>query len=225
VEPDNVAIEFRWAAGQLDQLPTLARDLVGRRVDVIAATAGGGATAALAAKNATSTIPIVFTTGVDPVKMSLVTSFNRPGGNVTGIAFLSLTLDAKRLELLLELVPKVKTVAALLNPTFPDAVRQLHEIQEASRAFRQRIVILRASNIQEIDTAFGNLVEMQAGALLVGADPFLLAGTGRSSRWRHATRFPPSMRTAATLWQAGWLATVPTFETRFGRLVYIPAGS
>src|SRR5262249_39710117 len=154
VEGQNVMIEYRWALGQADRLPALAADLVGRKVMVIAATAGGGTAASLAAKAATTTIPIVFTSGVDPVKIGLVASLNRPGSNVTGIAFLTLALEAKRLELLHELVPKVTDIAVLLNPTFPDAADQLREVQEAGRTIGQRITILNASNVGEIDAAF-----------------------------------------------------------------------
>jgi putative ABC transport system substrate-binding protein len=173
IEGQNVAIEYRWALGQIDRLPALAADLVGRQVAVIAATAGGTA-AALAAKASTTKIPIVFTSGVDPVKIGLVASLNRPGGNVTGISFLTLALEAKRLGLLHELVPNVTAIAVLLNPTFPDAVHQLHEVQEAARTIGQRISILNASNVREIDATFETLVQMRPGALLVGADPLFI---------------------------------------------------
>ena len=175
IEGRDVAIEYRWALGQLDRLPALAADLVGRRVAVIAATAGGGTAASLAAKAATTTIPIVFTSGVDPVKIGLVASLNRPGGNVTGITFLALALDAKRLELLHELVPKVTAIAVLLNPTFPDAETQLREVEEAAGAIGQRVTILNASNIREIDAAFETFVQKRPDALLVGTDPFFIS--------------------------------------------------
>ena len=175
VEGQNVVIEYRWALGQIDRLPALATDLVGRQVAVIAATAGGGTAASLAAKAATTTIPIVFTSGVDPVKIGLVTSLNRPGGNVTGIAFLTRTLDAKRLELLHEFVPNASTIAVLLNPEFPDAADQLREVQEAARTMGKALTILNASNIREIDAAFELLVPTRLGALLVGADPFFIS--------------------------------------------------
>src|ERR1700716_3654676 len=139
VEGQNVAIEYRWALGQNDRLPALAADLVGRRVSVIAATAGGGTPASLAAKAATTTIPIVFSTGADPVKLGLVASLNRPGGNVTGISCLTFALDAKRLGLLRELVPKLAVLPVLLNPTFPDATRHLHKIQHAAQNIGQGI--------------------------------------------------------------------------------------
>ena len=175
VEGQNVAIEYRWALGQADRLPALAADLVGRQVTVIVATAGGGTAASLAAKAATATISIVFTSGVDPVKIGLVASFNRPGGNVTGIAFLTGSLDAKRLAFLHEWFPKVTTIAVLLNSTFPDAVGQLREVEEAARMIGQPIAILNASDIREIDMAFNTLVQMRVGALLVGSDPFFIS--------------------------------------------------
>ena len=171
-EGQNVAIEYRWALGQSDRLPALAADLVGRRVTVIVATAGGGTPASLAAKAATTTIPIVFSSGADPVKLGLVASLNRPGGNVTGISWLTFALDGKRLGLLRELVPKLTVLPVLLNPSFPDATRQLREIQQAAQTIGQGITILNASNIQEIDAAFEALAQMRPGALLLAADPF-----------------------------------------------------
>jgi ABC-type uncharacterized transport system substrate-binding protein len=171
-EGENVAVEYRWALGQYDRLPARAADLVNRRVAVIAATAGGGTPASLAAKAATTKIPIVFSSGADPVKLGLVASLNRPGGNVTGISWLTFALDAKRLGLLRELVPHLTAVPVLLNPAFPDAAQQLREIQEAAHRIGQRITILNAGTIPEIDAAFETLAQMRPDALLVGADPF-----------------------------------------------------
>jgi putative tryptophan/tyrosine transport system substrate-binding protein len=175
VEGRNVAIEFRWAENQIKRLTALAADLVSRHAAVIAATGGGGTAASLAAKEATTTIPIVFTSGVDPVKIGLVASLNRPSGNLTGITFLALALDAKRLELLRELVPKVTTIAVLLNPTFPDAADHLREIQDAARAIGEHVTVLNASNVPEIDAAFETLVQIRPDALLVGDDPFFIS--------------------------------------------------
>ena len=175
VEGQNVAIEYRWALGQNDRLAALARDLVSRHVTVIAATAGGGTAASLAAKAATSTIPIVFTSGVDPVKIGLVESLNRPGGNVTGIAFLSLALEPKRLGFLHELVPQATDIAVMLNPTLPDSENQLREVQEAARTIGLHdVAILHASDIDEIEAAFKSLDQIRPGALLVGTDPFYI---------------------------------------------------
>ena len=174
-EGRNVRIEFRWALGQSNQLPALAADLVGRGVAVIAATAGGGTAASLAAKAATTTIPIVFTSGTDPVRIGLVQSLNRPGGNVTGVTFFSAALGPKRLGLLRDLVRKSDLIAVVLNATFPDATLGRREIEEAAQSIGQRITILHASDSKEIETAFEALVGMRAGGLLVCADPFFIA--------------------------------------------------
>jgi putative tryptophan/tyrosine transport system substrate-binding protein len=169
IEHRNVAIEYRWAEGHNDRLAALAAELVRRPVAVIAAT--GGDPSVLAAKAATTAIPIVFTIGIDPVKTGLVSSLNRPGGNLTGIAQLTSALEQKRLELLHELVPAARAIAALVNPTRPDAETQLRDVQEGARALGREIVILNASSAGDIDTAFATLVQWRVGALLVGSDP------------------------------------------------------
>ena len=170
VEGQNVAIEYRWAEGRYDSLPALADDLVRRRVGVIVAT--GGSPAALAAKAATATIPVVFISGgSDPVRLGLVGSMNRPGGNATGIHFV-IDLEPKRLEMLRELVPSAGLIAVLLNPRSPGATTQLRAIEDAARAVSQPIQVLNASTDAEIDTAFADLVRERVGAVLVGADPF-----------------------------------------------------
>jgi putative ABC transport system substrate-binding protein len=168
VEGRNVAIEYRWAAGQVDALPTLAAELVRRSVDVIVATGG----AHLAAKAATSTIPIVFTSGDDPIQEGLVSSFNRPGGNATGATVLSATLEAKRLALLLELIPKAALIAALIDPNFSSAKPQLTELQTAARAIGRQVHVLNASTENEIETAFASISKMHADALLIASNPF-----------------------------------------------------
>jgi putative tryptophan/tyrosine transport system substrate-binding protein len=170
VEGQNVAIEYRWAEGQYDRLPTLAAELVGRSVALLVAV--GGDPAALAAKAATSTIPIVFIIGNDPVKLGLVASYNRPGGNVTGINILTNTLEAKRLGLLHELVPQATTIAYLLNPNFSPAAGELDEMQEAARASGLQLYVLRASTDREIDAAFESVAQHHIPALAVAADPF-----------------------------------------------------
>jgi putative ABC transport system substrate-binding protein len=173
VEGQNVAIEYRWAAGNYDRLPALAADLVNRRVDVIAATGGGPA--ALAAKNATSTIPIVFTVGVDPVASGLVSNLARPGGNLTGITVLASELYPKQLELLSELVPDIRAVALLINPTNPFATLGdgiPSDLQEAANAKAIRLDKLTASTESEIGAAFASLLQRRPGGLLVAADPF-----------------------------------------------------
>jgi ABC-type uncharacterized transport system substrate-binding protein len=169
IEGQNVSIEYRWAEGLYDRLPLLAADLVRRPVAVIAAT--GGPASGLAAKAATSSIPIVFISGSDPVNAGLVSNLARPEGNATGVTFFADTLMSKRLELMRELVPDATTIAVLVNPNNADTPGQLREIQAAARETRQQLVVLNASTRSEIDTAFAALVQRAAGALIVAGDP------------------------------------------------------
>jgi putative ABC transport system substrate-binding protein len=170
VEGQNLAIEYRWAEGHYDRLPALAADLVGRKVDLI--TTSGGTPSALAAKNATSTIPIVFATGGDPVELGLVASIARPGGNLTGLSVLGGELTPKRLELFSELVPRAGVIALLVNPNSPIAERIIRDVEEAARAKGVQLHILKAGTESEIDAAFATLVQLHAGALIVSPDPF-----------------------------------------------------
>ncbi len=171
VEGQNVAIEYRWAEGHYDRLPALAADLVGRKVvDVIATS---GPPAALAAKNATSTIPIVFGIGSDPVALGLVSSLARPGGNLTGVSFLTVELLPKLLELLSELVPQAGVIAVLVNPDNQNTPQNIADLQEAAHAKARQLHILKAGTESDIDAAFATLVELRAGALVVVGDPFL----------------------------------------------------
>jgi putative tryptophan/tyrosine transport system substrate-binding protein len=171
IEGHNVVIEYRWAEGQPDRLPALAAELVQRPVFVIVAT--GGNNSAIAAKAATSTIPIVFTSNDDPRKYGLVASLNRPGGNVTGVSWFSAELGPKRLALLHDLVPTATTVALLLNPNNAETARQPAELQDAARALGLQLVILHASSVGDFEDAFARIVENQIGALVVAADSFL----------------------------------------------------
>ena len=173
VEGQNVAIEYRWAEGHYDRLPALAADLVGRKVDLIATS--GGNVVALAAKSATSTIPIVFSSGGDPVADGLVASLARPGGNVTGVGILTAELMAKRFELLSELVSQTGVIALLANPNNSTTERVIRDVQEAARAKGVQLPILKAATESEIETAFAILVQLHAGALLVGNDPFFFS--------------------------------------------------
>jgi putative tryptophan/tyrosine transport system substrate-binding protein len=170
VEGENVAIEFRWALGDYSRMPALAADLVNRRVTVIAAV--GSEVSGQAAKQATATIPIVFATGSDPVSLGLVASFNRPGGNATGVTTSTNLMEPKRLGLLRELAPSVALVGVLINPNFPPAARQARDLEDAARAVGQRIVIARASADEELDAAFAFLVREGIGSLLVTGDPY-----------------------------------------------------
>ena len=169
VEGRNVAIEYRWAEYQYDRLPELAADLVRRQVAVMFA---GSFPAVLAAKAATTTIPIVFTTGGDPVKDGLVASLSRPGGNVTGVTLFFGELEAKRLELLRELVPGARLIASLLNPNNPNAEARSKPLRAAARAIGLQIHVVNATNENEIESSFATFVQGGAKALLIGDDPF-----------------------------------------------------
>jgi putative ABC transport system substrate-binding protein len=169
VEHRNVGIEYRWAEGQMDRLPVLASELVRAQVAVICA---GSPPAALAAKAATTIIPVVFTSGEDPIKLGLVTSYNRPGGNVTGVALLVDVLGAKRLGLLREIVPAATLIAVLLDPTWPTFDTQLNDVQDAARTVGQQIHVLRANTEREIDAAFETAKEIRASAMMIGASTF-----------------------------------------------------
>jgi putative tryptophan/tyrosine transport system substrate-binding protein len=169
VEGENVAIEYRWADGQYDRLPAQAADLVRRGVSVIAAFAPS---AAVAAKTATATIPIVFAVSGDPVSLGLVASLARPGGNLTGINFFVGELVAKRLELLRELVPAVTRVAVLINPASPVAEITVRDVEVAARSFGLQVQVIRASTSDEINAAFASFVRERPDAVFIGGDPF-----------------------------------------------------
>ena len=171
VEGQNVVIEYHWAQGQYDRLSNLAADLVRRQVTVIVAI--GGTPSVLAAKAATSTIPIIFNIGLDPVPLGLVASLNRPGGNMTGVAILQAELAAKRLELVHELLPTAAVVALLVNPTNPYTELETKAVREAARSLALQLRVLRASTASDIDAAFATLVELRAAALVVSVDSFL----------------------------------------------------
>jgi len=177
VEGTNVVIEYRWAEDQYDQLPTLAADLLRRRVVLIVA---GGNAAVLAAKVATTTIPILFTTGSDPVQLGFVASLNRPGGNVTGVTVLATELGPKRLEMLHELVPTANIVGLLVNPTNPTiAEPTTRDMQAAARILGLQIQVLHASTEADFDAVFATLVQLRAGGLVIGGDNLF---NGRSER-------------------------------------------
>jgi len=171
VEGKNVAIEFRWAEGRYDRLPVLAAELVRRQVAVVVAAGGG----AREAKAATATIPIVFTSGNDPVDAGLVASLAHPGGNLTGVSFVPAELAAKRLEMLHQLVPKATAIAMILNPGQATGESRVRKVREAARSFGLEVHVLSARTEEEIDAAFSTLMKLRAGALIVDSDPFFNA--------------------------------------------------
>jgi putative tryptophan/tyrosine transport system substrate-binding protein len=224
VEDRNVAIEYRWADSRYDRLPALAADLVRRGVSVIAT--GSNINAAMAAKAATMTIPIVFLTGADPVKDGLVTSLNRPGGNLTGVTTLNVEIVPKRLELLHELLPTTTVMAALVNPLNNPAVVEtdLRQAQAAARTLGlQKIHVLQASTERDLDSAFSTLIQRQAGGLVISADTFF---SGKSAElaalaFRHAV---PTISPYREFVRAGGLMSYGVSITDLYRLVGVYTG-
>ncbi len=177
IDGQDVAIEFRWAQGQYDRLPVFAADLVRQKVAVIVSS--GGDVAALAARAATSSIPIVTVSGTDPVKAGLISSFNRPGGNITGASFVATELETKRLEILHDMVPTAAVIGILVNPTNPAAESRLEDLQDAARTLKLQIHSVGASSEGNLETAFATLIQQRAGALLVTTDAFFTSQRGR----------------------------------------------
>jgi putative tryptophan/tyrosine transport system substrate-binding protein len=171
IEGQNVTVEYRWVGRQYDRLSTFAAEMVHRQVAVIV----GNSPPALAAKKVTSTIPIVFWSGTDPVKLGLVASFNRPGGNATGVSFWSSALEAKRLGLLHELLPQATVIAALVDPNFLTTADQLEDLQNAARAVGKQLRVLRVSTEKELDDGFATFAQQRPDALIVAATPFFTA--------------------------------------------------
>ena len=188
VEGQNVAIEFRSADNQLDRLPALVADLIRQPVAVIV----GNTDAALAAKAATTTVPIVFASGSDPVRDGLVASLNRPGGNVTGLVYFAAVLGAKRLELLRQLVPRATTIAVLVNPNTPLTEAERKDVQTAAQAIGQQLIIIDISSDRDIETAFAAFVQRGAGALLVGTGGFLNSNRERIAAVANRHALPAS---------------------------------
>jgi putative ABC transport system substrate-binding protein len=220
VEGQNLAIEYRWAEGHYDRLPAFAADLAGRGVDVILT---GGSPAAHAAKNATSTIPIVFIGINDPVKEGLVASLARPGGNLTGFAILTADLTAKRLELLSELVPQARVIALLVNPNAPTTERAIQDVQEAARAKGLQLDIVKASTESEVDGAFATLVQRRAGALVVAGDSLFFSRRDKlvALAARHAI---PAIYTSRQAAAAGGLISYGASLTAASRQAGVYAG-
>jgi putative ABC transport system substrate-binding protein len=207
VEGQNVSIEFRWGEGHHETLPSLAADLVSRRVAIIVAT--GGEVSAVAAKGATTAIPIVFDTSRDPVELGLVASLNRPGGNTTGVNQLNAELGAKSVGLMHELVPKAAVIAFLGNPNNPSMQDQLKERQEAARAIGLKIAPVAVASVADLDAAFAAIGQQQYGALLIAADPFFFGQRDKLAALalRHAM---PAMHGRREFAEAGGLISYGT---------------
>jgi putative tryptophan/tyrosine transport system substrate-binding protein len=208
----NVIIEYRWARGDYSRLPAFAAEFVQRRVNVLATT--GGEPSALAAKQATSTIPIVFVAG-DPVKAGLVESLNRPGGNATGSYIATSEMEQKRLSLLHELTPGVSLIGVLLNPNFADAARQLRELEEAARIIGRRLVVAKASNDEELNVAFALLLQQGIGALLVATDPYFDTRRDRIIAFAAQNRLPAVYQFREYAFAGGLVSYAPSITDAY----------
>jgi putative ABC transport system substrate-binding protein len=220
-EGRTVTIEYRYADNQMDQLRLLAADLIARKVAVIAAVAGNNT--ALVAKTLTSTIPILFTSGVDPVKAGLVASLNRPEANVTGVSWFSSELGSKHIEILSEFVPQAALIALLVNPDNPEGGFFEQSAQDGARALGRRLLVIRAGSAREIDAAFATLAEQRANAVIVASDPFYTTRVRQLAvlAARHAV---PMISTARELPAAGGLISYGNSLTDAYRRVGIYAG-
>jgi putative ABC transport system substrate-binding protein len=213
VEKQNVVIEYRWAENQYDRLPALAADLVKRQVRVIAAL--GGPVTALAVKGATETIPFVFIVGVDPIKLGLVNSFAKPGGNATGVNMFITAIEAKRLGLLHELVPSAKQIAVILNPNSPEVDRQLSDLQAAAQAIGCELQIFRVSVETEFETVFTTLAQNSMRAVLVGADPFFNSHRARIVSLAARHRIPAIYETRSYAVAGGLMSYGPNLPDMY----------
>ena len=221
VEGRNVAFEFRWAEDQYERLPALAAELVRREVAAIISI--GGITSAVAAKAATATIPIVFATGGDPIQMGLVASLNRPGGNITGVGFLTNTLVAKEFEVLRETVPRAALIGFLVNPTSANAANETKNVLAAAKSVGQKLPVVQAYTDSQLEAAFVTLVQQQAGALVVGGDPFFLSRRHKLVELAARQRIPTiyNLREYAV---AGGLMSYGTSITEAHRIAGLYAG-
>jgi ABC-type uncharacterized transport system substrate-binding protein len=208
----NVTIEYSWARGEYGRLPAFAAEFVQRRVNVLVAT--GGNASALAAKQATSTIPVVFVAG-DPVRQGLVQSINRPGGNVTGSAMVTTDMDQKRLGLLHELVPTVPLIGALVNPNSPGQENQLPEIEQAARTIGRRLFVAKASNDEELNAAFALLLQQGIGALLVAGDPYFDTRRDRIIAFAAQNRLPAVYHFREYAFAGGLLSYAPSITDAY----------
>jgi putative ABC transport system substrate-binding protein len=221
VEGETVAVEYRWADNQLDRLPALAEDLVRRRVAVL--VTGGATAAALAAKSATATVPIVFAVGADPVKFGLVASLNRPGGTVTGVSFLANALVAKQLELLRDLVPAVMVIGVLVNPSNPVSASDTSEVEIAARSLGQQVRIAHVGTEQEFDAAFEAFAAQGVGALLIVPDALFTNGRKRLVMLAGRHRLPTIYWTSEFV-EAGGLVSYGTDQKDAYRQIGIYTG-